>query len=58
MIEVRQTEGFSGWLRRLRDANAVARIVGRNRRMETGIPGEPRIWQRRRQFPCACVAIA
>src|SRR5579871_29492 len=31
MAEVRQTEEFSGWLHRLRDANAVARIVGRIR---------------------------
>jgi putative addiction module killer protein len=38
MIEVRQTEEFSGWLRRLRDANAVARVVGRIRRMEMGNP--------------------
>jgi putative addiction module killer protein len=40
MIEVRQTEAFSGWLHRLRDANAVARIVGRIRRMEAGNPGD------------------
>jgi putative addiction module killer protein len=40
MTEVRQTEQFSGWLRRLRDANAVARIVGRIRRMEMGNPGD------------------
>jgi putative addiction module killer protein len=40
MIEVRQTEEFSGWLHRLRDANAVARIVGRIRRMEMGNPGD------------------
>jgi len=40
MIEVRQTEEFSGWLRRLRDADAVARIVGRIRRMELGNPGD------------------
>jgi putative addiction module killer protein len=39
---VRQTEEFSGWLRRLRDANAVARIVGRIRRMEMGNPGDTR----------------
>jgi putative component of toxin-antitoxin plasmid stabilization module len=38
MIEVRQTDEFSGWLRRLGDANAVARIAGRIRRMEIGIP--------------------
>jgi putative addiction module killer protein len=42
MIEVRQTAEFSGWLRRLRDANAVARIVGRIRRMELGNPGDAR----------------
>jgi len=33
---------FSGWLHRLRDANAVARIVGRIRRMEMGNPGDTR----------------
>ena len=42
MAEVRQTEEFSGWLHRLRDANAVARIVGRIRRMEMGNPGDTR----------------
>ena len=42
MIEVRQTAEFSGWLRRLRDANAVARIVARIRRMELGNPGDVR----------------
>ena len=42
MIEVRQTQEFSGWLHRLRDANAVARIVGRIRRMEMGNPGDTR----------------
>jgi putative addiction module killer protein len=42
MVEVRQTEEFSGWLHRLRDANAVARIVGRMRRMEMGNPGDTR----------------
>jgi putative addiction module killer protein len=40
MIEVRQTEEFSGWLHRLRDANAVARIVARIRRMEQGNAGD------------------
>jgi putative addiction module killer protein len=40
MIEVRQTREFSAWLRQLRDANAVARIVARIRRMETGNPGD------------------
>jgi len=42
MAEVRQTEEFSGWLHRLRDADAVARIVGRIRRMEMGNPGDTR----------------
>jgi putative addiction module killer protein len=40
MIEVRQTQEFSAWLHRLRDANAVARIVARIRRMEHGNPGD------------------
>ena len=42
MVEVRQTKEFSAWLRRLRDANAVARIVARIRRMEEGNPGDSR----------------
>ena len=42
MVEVRQTNEFSAWLRRLRDANAAARIVGRIRRMEQGNPGDTR----------------
>jgi putative addiction module killer protein len=42
MAELRQTEEFSGWLHRLRDANAVARIVGRIRRIEMGNPGDTR----------------
>ena len=42
MIEVRQTGEFSGWLRRLRNVNAVARIVGRIRRMELGNSGDTR----------------
>jgi len=42
MIEVRQTQEFSTWLHRLSDANAVARIVGRIRRMEKGNPGDTR----------------
>jgi len=42
MIEVRQTAEFSDWLRRLKDANAAARIIGRIRRMEKGNPGDTR----------------
>jgi len=42
MVEVRQTQEFSTWLHRLRDANAVARIVARIRRMEKGNPGDTR----------------
>jgi putative addiction module killer protein len=42
MIEVRQTQEFSAWLHRLRDANAVARIVARIRRMQHGNPGGTR----------------
>ena len=40
MIEVRQTDEFSRWLRRLKDVDAVARIVGRIRRLEQGNPGD------------------
>jgi putative addiction module killer protein len=40
MLEVRRTEEFSRWLRRLRDASAVARIVSRIRRMELGNLGD------------------
>ncbi len=40
MIEVRQTEEFSRWLCHLRDANAIARIVARIRRMELGNLGD------------------
>jgi putative addiction module killer protein len=39
MIEVRQTDEFANWLRRLKDDNAAARIVARIRRMEQGNPG-------------------
>jgi putative addiction module killer protein len=42
MAEVGQTQEFSAWLRRLTDANAVARIVARIRRMEKGNPGDTR----------------
>jgi putative addiction module killer protein len=46
MIEVRQTAEFSDWLRRLKDADAVARIVARIRRMEMGNPGgRQKRWQ-------------
>ena len=40
MIEVRQSAEFSDWLRRLRDADAAARVVGRIRRLEMGNPGD------------------
>jgi putative addiction module killer protein len=40
MIEVRQTNEFKTWLRRLNDQNAYARIVARIRRMEQGNPGD------------------
>jgi putative addiction module killer protein len=42
MIEVRQTAEFSAWLRRLKDANAFARIIARIRRMEMGNAGDVR----------------
>ena len=42
MAEVRQTVEFSDWLQHLWDPNAVARIVGRIRRMVMGNPGDTR----------------
>jgi putative addiction module killer protein len=42
MLEVRQTGQFRAWLRRLKDSNAVARIVARIRRMEQGNFGDTR----------------
>jgi putative addiction module killer protein len=42
MIEVLQTVEFSDWLHRLKDVNAVARIVARIRRMEQGNKGDAR----------------
>lgn len=40
MIEVRQTDEFRRWLRRLRDDKAAARIAARIRRLEQGNPGD------------------
>ena len=40
MIEVRQTDEFKTWLRRLKDDNALARIVTRIRRIEQGNLGD------------------
>jgi putative addiction module killer protein len=42
MVEVLQTREFSVWLSRLRDDNALVRIVARIRRMEKGNPGDAR----------------
>jgi putative addiction module killer protein len=42
MLEVRQTAVFRSWMRRLKDSNAVARIVARIRRMEQGNFGDIR----------------
>jgi putative addiction module killer protein len=40
MIEVRQTGEFKAWLRRLKDDNAIARVVARIRRLEQGNAGD------------------
>lgn len=40
MIEIRETETFSVWLRTLRDAQARARIAARVRRLAFGNPGD------------------
>ena len=42
MIEIRETEAFSDWLRALRDAQARARIAARVRRLAFGNPGDVR----------------
>jgi putative addiction module killer protein len=42
VIEVRQTEIFGGWLARLRDERARARINARIRRLTLGNPGDVR----------------
>lgn len=40
MLDVRQTEEFSDWLRRLKDAKAKARIAARIERMKFGNLGD------------------
>ena len=40
MIEIRETESFSVWLRGIRDAQARARIAARVRRLAFGNPGD------------------
>jgi putative addiction module killer protein len=40
MIEIRQTETYSGWFRRLKDLHAKARIDIRIRRLSLGNPGD------------------
>jgi putative addiction module killer protein len=40
MIEVRRTQEFDGWLRRLGDEKAKARIASRIQRMRMGNPGD------------------
>lgn len=40
VIEIRETEAFSTWLRGLRDSQARARIAARIRRLAFGNPGD------------------
>ena len=40
MIEIRQTEDFALWFKRLRDARAKTQIVRRIERFESGNPGD------------------
>lgn len=42
MIEIRETETFSAWLRQLRDSRAKAKIASRSRRLAFGNPGDVR----------------
>ena len=40
MLEVRQAPAFTAWLAKLKDVNAVARIIARLRRFEFGNLGD------------------
>jgi putative addiction module killer protein len=40
MIEIRETEAFAGWMRKLRDSEARARIAARIRRLALGNVGD------------------
>lgn len=40
MVEIRQTEEFARWFKRLRDARAKTQIVRRIERFESGNPGD------------------
>lgn len=40
MIEIRETDTFSAWLKALRDAQSRARIAARIRRLAFGNPGD------------------
>ena len=40
MIEIRETELFSDWLKALKDARAKAKIAARIRRLAMGNPGD------------------
>ncbi len=42
MLELRQTEEFERWLRRLKDATARAKVLVRIRRLAFGNPGDVR----------------
>ena len=42
MVEVRQTEAYARWFRRLRDREARVRIDSRIRRLSLGNPGDVR----------------
>ena len=40
MIEIRQTDEFGRWFKKLRDRQARAKILVRVRRLSLGIPGD------------------
>jgi len=42
LLDVRQTDAFRDWLRRLQDERAKARIDSRIRRLQLGNPGDVR----------------
>lgn len=42
MVEIRQTKVYKRWFRKIRDAQARARILARIRRLSLGNPGDVR----------------
>jgi putative addiction module killer protein len=55
MVEIRQTEVFSEWIKNLRDSVAKARVLGRIDRLQLGLQGDTKsishgLWEIRINF--------